>query len=548
MALAADAVEIYSDRRDTNGDRSARPRRRRGPRHGPDHLQRAALQPDAGAARRRARDPGQDEDDGQRRRAGACRRSASTTRSASACRSTSWATGRSRRPRPTTSRRRSGATASSSRTSRSCSCAASSSDGWGAGTAVARHGPHVSRAVVPRRRLSRRDRRARAAFQRGTTTSAFAASPRRSPRAARTCISSPRCRPSRAATTSGRCSARSTCRSGNRNRGSDLGTSFAYRSSDYSSVGRFDSWKVGLDFQIFRDLRFRATKSRDVREATFTERFDNAPSGGSVNDPARNGLQSTVTITTVGNPNLVPEEADTTVFGLVYQPSWAEGLRMSVDRYDIDISDSIATLGAQRVVDECYQQRRPLRVRVSRRSRRAEPRREPVLESRSRPRGGHGRRNSLCARRRLLRSARRVAIDPHARRQARRAKQHRRRRRARAVRRYARSGGSTVGVFADITANLTVSYRVARWSVQLQERYIDDVLLNRTWVEGVDVDNNTIDSEEWTNLVLAFEGRSGERGLVAPVVERAESLRRGPADHPFVRGHAVRRPSDRQYL
>jgi outer membrane receptor protein involved in Fe transport len=74
------------------------------------------------------------------------------------------------------------------------------------------------------------------------------------------------------------------------------------------------------------------------------------------------------------------------------------------------------------------------------------------------------------------------------------------------------AAGSTVGVFADITANLTVSYRVARWSVQLQERYIDDVLLNRIWVEGVDVDKNTIDSEEWTNLVLAFEGQSGGEG------------------------------------
>ena len=70
--------------------------------------------------------------------------------------------------------------------------------------------------------------------------------------------------------------------------GQRLGMSFAYRSSDYSSVGRFDSWKAGLDFQIFSDLRFRATESRDVREATFTERFDNAPAGGSVLDPARN--------------------------------------------------------------------------------------------------------------------------------------------------------------------------------------------------------------------------------------------------------------------
>ena len=70
-------------------------------------------------------------------------------------------------------------------------------------------------------------------------------------RAARTCISSRRCRPSRAATTSGRRSASSTCRIWQSSSGEQrFGTSFAYRSSDYSSVGRFDSWKVGLDFQI----------------------------------------------------------------------------------------------------------------------------------------------------------------------------------------------------------------------------------------------------------------------------------------------------------
>ena len=39
-----------------------------------------------------------------------------------------------------------------------------------------------------------------------------------------------------------------------------FGMSFAYRSSDYSNVGRFDSWKIGLDFQIYRDLRLRATR------------------------------------------------------------------------------------------------------------------------------------------------------------------------------------------------------------------------------------------------------------------------------------------------
>jgi outer membrane receptor protein involved in Fe transport len=32
------------------------------------------------------------------------------------------------------------------------------------------------------------------------------------------------------------------------------------------------------------------------------------------------------------------------------------------------------------------------------------------------------------------------------------------------------------------------------------------VVLNRTWIEGIDVDKNTIDSASWTNLVLAFQG------------------------------------------
>ena len=44
------------------------------------------------------------------------------------------------------------------------------------------------------------------------------------------------------------------------------------------------------------------------------------------------------------------------------------------------------------------------------------------------------------------------------------------------------------------------------WTVQLQERFVDEVNLNRLWVEGIDVDNNTIPSRAWTNLVLGFQG------------------------------------------
>jgi outer membrane receptor protein involved in Fe transport len=280
-----------------------------------------------------------------------------------------------------------------------------------------------------------------------------------------------------------------------------LGSSFAYRSSEYSSVGRVESWKAGLDFQLVRDLRLRATRSRDVREATFAERFDNSPGGGSVLDPARNQAQSTITLTNAGNPDLRPEAADTTVVGLVYQPRWAEGLRMSVDAYEVDISDSIATLGAQRVVDECFYNN-VLCQYVFRDGQGVLSRvMSPYLNlDLARARGldfeiGYQRDVNLFDRQEESLSIRFLG--------------------GRLTERTSTVVGGAPAEFAgsrgfpDVTANVTASYRVGAWSVQVQERFIDEVLLNRTWVEGVDVDDNTIPSRAWTNLVLGYQGEMG---------------------------------------
>src|SRR5690606_33775345 len=131
-----------------------------------------------------------------------------------------------------------------------------------------------------------------------------------------------------------------------------LDGSLAFRQSDYSNIGRIESWKAGLDFQLFEDLRLRATKSRDVREATFRERFDQQGGGGAVNDPRFNNTNFQITSVAGGNPNLRPEVADTVVAGLVYQPSWLEGFRVSADWYEVKIKDAVSTLGLQRIVDE----------------------------------------------------------------------------------------------------------------------------------------------------------------------------------------------------
>ena len=168
------------------------------------------------------------------------------------------------------------------------------SDGWGAGPLSLATGLTYRDQSFNDGAYPGRDRRARAAGQAdgrraSRRTSAFAALPPPGRAAARICTSSRRCPRSQAATTSGRRSASSTCRSGSRRRASATSAraSRIAPRTIRASAG-FDTWKVGLDFQIYRDLRLRATRSRDVREATFSERFDNSPTGGSVNDPAFN--------------------------------------------------------------------------------------------------------------------------------------------------------------------------------------------------------------------------------------------------------------------
>ena len=140
----------------------------------------------------------------------------------------------------------------------------------------------------------------------------------------------------------------------------------AGRHSDYSTSGGIDSHKLGVNLKIAEFLRFRTTSSRDVREPTFAERFDVQGGGGSITEHAignlptpdglpRPGSVATVfqiTSTALGNPGLVPEEADTITAGFVVEPV-DTGLQFTIDWYDIDLAGAIGQLGVQRIVNEC---------------------------------------------------------------------------------------------------------------------------------------------------------------------------------------------------
>ena len=134
-----------------------------------------------------------------------------------------------------------------------------------------------------------------------------------------------------------------------------LEADLAYRWATYTGSGGISSWKYGLSWQVWDSLRIRATQSRDVRAANIRERFDATAGGANVRDPLNNNVQvNGATSFTGGNPSVNPEQADTTTFGFVWQPSGLlQGFSGSVDWYDIDISGALGLLPQQTIVDRC---------------------------------------------------------------------------------------------------------------------------------------------------------------------------------------------------
>ncbi|WP_234421053.1 TonB-dependent receptor domain-containing protein [Erythrobacter sp. EC-HK427] len=176
-----------------------------------------------------------------------------------------------------------------------------------------------------------------------------------------------------------------------------LEVSGAARFSEYSTVGSTFTWSVSGIWAPVEDIRFRGTYSQAVRAPNINELF--SPQQGTVFRPAdpcdvsqiavldtaaaanrqanciadfqalgaaasaysTNGvydyadpLTARFSGTTGGNPALNEETATTYTFGAVIQPRFIPGLTLSADYYNIVIEDAISAVGAQDIVDTCY--------------------------------------------------------------------------------------------------------------------------------------------------------------------------------------------------
>jgi outer membrane receptor protein involved in Fe transport len=277
-----------------------------------------------------------------------------------------------------------------------------------------------------------------------------------------------------------------------------LGSTVAYRSSEYSSSGRVESWKLGLEFQVFEDLRLRATKSRDGREASFAERFDMQTGGATVTNPWTGNDDDNPTVKSGGNPNLRPELADTLVFGFVYQPGWLDGFSWSTDWYQVEIHDAVDTISAQALVDQCfdvgtlcdnitYNTVGDISGILNPYLNLSQATVEGVdleLSYRIEPDFFASQSESLSVR----------GIVGHL-----------------IEKTETPVGGATIDsaggtAFPENTGTLTANYSLGPWSLQWQQQFVDEAMMNTRYVEGVDVDDNTVPFYTWTNMRLGYRG------------------------------------------
>jgi len=150
-----------------------------------------------------------------------------------------------------------------------------------------------------------------------------------------------------------------------------------YRYSDYSTGATTDTYKIEGELAPTRDIRIRGGYNRAVRAPTVQDFF--APqrvaldgstdpcSGAAITASDIGCLAQGLSVGQVvapnpagqyngligGNPNLVPEIADTYTAGVVLTPTFLPGFSASVDYFNIKVEGAIQGIGADTILENC---------------------------------------------------------------------------------------------------------------------------------------------------------------------------------------------------
>ena len=153
------------------------------------------------------------------------------------------------------------------------------------------------------------------------------------------------------------------------------------RYSDYNTAGSTTNGKVAIEWRPIQDLLVRGTISQVFRAPNLDQLYD----GRSIDQPTLNDPCAHLSAADLakhpaacqyvppnwpGNSpaqvndyysganvmgiNLKPEHGKSVDFGLVYNPSWAQGLNTSVDFWHIYLYDTLVPISGITVVDACF--------------------------------------------------------------------------------------------------------------------------------------------------------------------------------------------------
>lgn len=168
----------------------------------------------------------------------------------------------------------------------------------------------------------------------------------------------------------------------------ELTFSAATRYSDYDTFGDTTNSKLGMKWKPTDTLLIRSTWAEGFRAPDVSNLYGGAsqtfpfytdscdtsfgPAQGNArclqdvpanfrqpaNDPDGlangPGTQSPIPFVSGSNPDLTPESSESMTLGFVYSPSFAPGLNMSLDWWNIRIENTIITDTVTQVLDDCY--------------------------------------------------------------------------------------------------------------------------------------------------------------------------------------------------
>jgi iron complex outermembrane receptor protein len=155
----------------------------------------------------------------------------------------------------------------------------------------------------------------------------------------------------------------------------------AYRYSEYTAQPDTNTWKIGGTWAPVDELTLRGVASHSVRVPNFGELYS-PPSTvtlGNINDPCSGPIitqgpnrpancaallpgvalplpfpnLNAPQVFSGGNPKLTPEKSNSFTLGAVYQPQFLPGFDLTVDYWNIAISNVITQLSYLTILDAC---------------------------------------------------------------------------------------------------------------------------------------------------------------------------------------------------